>query len=282
MSIRTSWQIVRNAAAQWSADRASEMGAALAYYAAFSIAPLLLTSIMIAGLIFGEDAARGNVEAQLEQTMGKEGAHEVQDLLQSANRLRLGVWGTIIGVATLLFGALGAFLQLRSAFCRIWHLSTGCAGGVRSIILDYVLAFIMVMCCAVLLFISVAASAALTYANASLAEYLPAGHWVWRTVEFVVSFLLITLVFAVLYRVLSARRIRWRLIWYGAAITSLLFTIGKTLIGVYLGYFGTASYGAAGPLFALLIWIYYSAQIIFFGSELVQARRMHEAQRTSG
>ena len=282
MSIRTSWQIVRQAASQWSDDRASEMGAALAYFTMFSIAPLLIIAIAIASLVFGEDAARGNVETQLEQMIGKEAAHLVQELIKNANHPHVGIWATIVGVTTLVIGALSAFLELRSALCRIWHLQTDCGGSVVSIILDYVLAFIMVLCCGVLLFLSVAVSAVLNYLGEEFAANIPGSQWFWRAVVFLVSFALITLLFALIFRVLSARRIPWRLIWYGAAITSLLFTIGKTLIGLYLGYTGTAStYGAAGSLVALLIWIYYSSQILFFGAELVQARRMHEEKRSS-
>jgi membrane protein len=270
----SSFQILKHAAQQWSDDRASEMGAALSYYMMFSIAPLLIIAIAIAGLVFGEDAARGNVASQLEHTIGRDAARVVEELLKRVNQPRAGLWATVAGGATLIAGALGAFVQLRSALCRIWHLSPACGGGFLGMLLDYVIAFIMVLCCALLLLLSVATSAALVYLGDRFANRIPGGRGLWRTIEFLVSFALITLIFAVLFRVLSARRIPWGLIWYGAAITSLLFTIGKTLIGFYLGYTGTTSaYGAAGSLVALLIWIYYSAQIIFFGAELVQVRR---------
>jgi membrane protein len=282
MGIRSSWQLVRQAASQWSEDRASEMGAAVAYFTIFSIAPLLVIAIAIAGLVFGEDAARGNVETQLQQTIGKEAAHLVQELLKNANQPHVGIWATVAGGVVLVAGALGAFLELRSALCRIWHLNTSCASSFLGIILDYVIAFIMVLCCAVLLLVSVAISTALTYLNEEVFTDMPGSQALWQTVEFLVSFTLVTLIFAVMFRVLSARRIPWRLIWYGAGITSLLFTIGKTLIGFYLGYTGTAStYGAAGSLVVLLIWIYYSSQILFFGSELIQARRTYEASHSA-
>jgi len=282
MGLRTSLHILQTAARQWSADRASEKGAALAYFTLFSIAPLLIIAIAIAGLVFGEKAAREAVEAELNRAVGHDAADAVQGMLTQTSSPRAGILTTIAGIATLGLGALSAFLHLRGALCRIWHLEPPGGGGFLAMILDYVIAIIMVLCCGGLLLVSLTASTVLAFLGRNYADQIPGGQWPWQVLEFVVSFSFITLLFAVIFRVLSARRIPWRLIWYGATVTSLLFTIGKTLIGFYLGCTGTASaYGAAGSLVVFMIWVYYSSQIVFFGSELIQARRILAAERST-
>jgi len=266
--------VLRQAARQWSVDNASEMGAALAYFTLFSIAPLLVIAIAIAGLVYGPEAARGAVETQLNHLMSKPAAEAVQGMLKQINQPSTGIWATVAGFATLILGALGAFLHMRGALCRIWHLEPPGGRGFLAIILDYVLAIIMILCCGSLLLVSLTVSTALAFVGNRFAGRIPGGHGPWQTLEFLVSFGFLTLLFAVAFRVLSARRIPWGLIWYGAGVTSLLFTIGKTLIGYYLAYTGTKSaYGAAGSLVVFLIWVYYSSLIVFFGAELIQARR---------
>jgi membrane protein len=282
MDLRTSWHLLKTAAGQWSADHASEKGAALAYYTLFSIAPLLVIAITIAGLVFGEEAARGAVAAQLTDALGKDAAGAVQDLLAQVNEPGAGTFATVASIVTLLLGALGSFLHLRSALSRIWRLSPPGGGGILAIVLDYAIAVLLVLLTGGLLLVSVIASAVLTYLGQRFEGHIPGGHLPWRILEFVVSVAFLTLVFAVIFRVCSANRIAWGLVWFGAALTSLLFTIGKTLIGLYLGSTGTASaYGAAGSLVLFLIWVYYSAQILFFGAELIQARRQQEASRAA-
>jgi membrane protein len=293
MALEADWHILRQAARQWSADHASEMGAALAYFTLFSIAPLLIIAIGIAGLVFGPEAAQGAVEGQLTQIVGPDAAHAIQGMLKRINRPTAGFWATVAGSVTIVLGALGAFLHLRSALCRIWHLEPSGGGGILATILNYVLAIVMVLCCGGLLLVSMTASTALAFLGNRYAGRIPGGQGLWQTLEFIVSVGFMTLLFAVAFRVLSARRIPWGLIWYGAAVTSLLFTIGKTLIGYYLAYFaapqpsadqGSAAgavspFGAAGSLVVFLIWVYYSSQIVFFGAELIQVRRTQAGQR---
>jgi membrane protein len=279
MRLRTSLLLLKAAAVQWSADRAAAQGAALAYYTLFSIAPLLVIAIAIAGLVFGKEAARGEVTAQLTEALGKETAEAIQGLLQEVNKPQTGGWAAAAGIATLLVGALGVFLHLRGALCTIWRLEPPGGGGILAIVFDYLLAIIMVLCCGVLLLASLAATSVLAYLSQEFKRQLPWAQWPWQAVEFLTSVALFTVLVALLYYLLSGRRIPWRLTWYGAAITSLLLTVGKTLIGWYLGTTGTASaYGAAGSLVVFLIWVYYSAQILFFGAELIQARRLAEVR----
>jgi membrane protein len=279
MAEQSTWASLRQAISQWSSDHASEMGAALAYYSVFSIAPLLIIVIAVAGLVFGEDAARGAVEAQLSSTMNAQAAHFVQDVLQQLNRPRVGLLSTVIGGVTLLFGALGAFLHLRGALCRIWKLSPSSSATWLAMLVDYLLALSMVLSSVVLMLVLLTVNAALIYLGKT--RWLPGGQGLWQGLEFLVSFGLMSLLFGALFWVLSGRRIPWRLIWYGAGITALLFTIGKSIIGFYLGLVaGSGSaYGAAGSLVVFLLWIYYSSLIVFFGAELVQVRRRQEGVR---
>jgi membrane protein len=281
MAAQSTWATLRQAARQWSSDHASEMGAALAYYSVFSIAPLLVIVIAIAGLVFGGDAARGAVEAELSSTMNAQAAHYVQEVLRELNRPRVGILSTVVGCVTLLFGALGVFLQLRSALCRIWRLSPSSSATWLAMLIDYLLALSMVLCCVLLMLVLLTANAVLIYLGRTSIHWLPGGQGPWQGVEFLISFAIMTLLFAALFWVLSGRRIRWRWIWYGAGVTALLFTVGKSIIGFYLGLVaGSGSaYGAAGSLVVFLIWIYYSAQIVFFGAELVQVRRQQEGVR---
>jgi len=262
------------------------MGAALAYLSLFSIAPLLVIAISIAGLVFGPDAARGAVETQLNQALNnnKTAVDFVLGMLKQVNRPKTGLLATIAGFVALVVGALGVFLHLRGALRRIWRLEPPGGGGFLATLLDYLLAIIMVLCCGGLLLVSLTVSTALafvgTFVGNRFTSRFPGGPLLCQSLEFLVSFAFITLLFAIVFRVLSARRIPWGQIWYGAAVTSLLFTVGKTLIGYYLAYTGTASaYGAAGSLVVFLIWVYYSSQIVFFGAEVVQARRMLAAGR---
>jgi membrane protein len=230
--------------------------------------------------VFGEEAAHGVVKAQLGDALGTDAAGAVQELIKQTYEHPAGIWASAASVATMMVGALGAFLHLRGALCRIWKLEPPGGGGILALVLNYALAIFMVLCCGGLLLALLSASAVLTYLGQQVESHLEGGRLPWRAMEFGISFAFSTVLFAVIFRVLSARRIPWGLTWYGAAVTSLLFTIGKTLLGFYLGTTGTASaYGAAGSLVVFLIWVYYSAQIVFFGAELVQARRTLAAER---
>jgi membrane protein len=267
----TSIRIITRAAQQWSANRDARLGAALAYYALFSVAPLLLIAMLIAGAVFGEEAARGQVEQHLKGQVGPEIALTIQRLVQSASEPRTAL-APSLGLALLIVGALGMFLHLRGSLCMIWKLEPPRGSTLLGMLWDYTLALAMVLFCGVLLFASLAASMLVSIFQTHLEKWAPGLPWQW--VEMGLSFLYLAILFAAIYRILSGGRIPLRYVAYGAFVAAVLFTIGKVLLSYYLVYTSTASvYGAAGSLVAFLIWIYYSSQILFFGAELIQARR---------
>jgi membrane protein len=278
MGLTTSIRILIQAARQFSADGAAQMGAALAYYALFSIAPLLVLAVMLSGLIFGEQAARDRVRKHLTEVVGPESAREVNTLMESANKPSGGTVAAVLGVIALVLGALGVFLHARRCLCTIWHLDTQGSRRVLATLLNYLLAIIMVLCVGALLFLSLALSTAVPLLVQYMGKNSPLGTRSWRWLDAGVTFGLLTLFFALVFRVMSGRRIAWRHVLYGSFVSALLFTGGKTLISLYLAYTSTASaYGAAGSLVVFLVWVYYSSQITFFGAELVQARRTRAA-----
>jgi membrane protein len=250
------------------------MGAALAYYALFSTAPLFILAVMLSGPIFGEQAARERVRKHLTDVVGPETAREVNHLMETAAKPAGGGLAAALGGAALLLGALSVFLHLRRCLCVIWRLDLPERQGAIKTLFNYLVATMMVLGVGILLFLSLTASTALPLLVDFLDKDFPVGARFWQWLDAGVSFALLTLFFAFVFRVMSERRILWRHVLYGSVITALLFTAGKTLIGLYLAYTGTASaYGAAGSWVVFLVWMYYSAQITFFGAELVQARR---------
>jgi membrane protein len=258
----------RQSITAWVDDYAPSMGAALAYYSLFSIAPLLLIVVSIAGLVFGPDAARGEIFGELRDLVGDQGADAAQGLLQSVNKPAQGIVGTVVGIAALLVGAASVFGELQDALDRIWRAPPRPGSGLWNLLRTRLVSFGMVLGVGFLLIVSLVASAAI----AAVAK-LYAGAFVgWSIVaeglNFALSFAVVTATFAMIYKLLPRVPIGWRDVWTGAAVTSLLFAIGKSLIGVYLGRSGFASgFGAAGSLIVLLVWTYYSAQIFLLGAE---------------
>jgi membrane protein len=269
-----SLQIVMRACQQWSANGDSRLGAALAYYALFSIAPLLVIAITIAGVVYGDVAARGEVKKTLSSYIDRDSAATVEKLVESAGATPATVWSQLLSVGLLVFGALGAFVHLRASLCLIWRLEPPKMNSVLATLLDYLLALIMVLCTGVLLLGSVAASLTVSYVRTYLDRQFTIAWFPWDWVEFGISLIFLTLLFAAIYRILSDRRITWSYVAYGAGAASLLFTVGKVVLSYYFIYAGVASaYGAAGSLVVFLVWVYYSSQTLFFGAELIQARR---------
>ncbi|HEX4928247.1 MAG TPA: YihY/virulence factor BrkB family protein [Burkholderiales bacterium] len=261
--------LLRDAAASWSADYAPSMGAALSYYSLFSIAPLLLIVIGIAGLAFGEDAARGAIVVQLQDLIGRDSAKAVQALLEAADKPKQGILSTLIGVAVLLLGSTTVFAELQNDLDRIWRApAREQASGWWQLLRTRLLSFGMILGIAFLLMVSLVLSTAL----AALGRWWSPAFGDWEAlahgVDIAVSFALITVVFALIYRFIPRVHVAWHDVWLGAAVTSLLFALGKFLIGLYLGRSAIAStFGAAGSLVVLLVWVYYSAQIFLFGAE---------------
>ena len=270
----TSLHIIYRAGQKWSENGGTRMGAALAYYALFSIAPMLLIAVHSAGAVFGEDAAKGKVHDQLKALMGEDIALEVQKMVETAGQPHDTFWTPIVSVIFLIAGALGAFLHVRGALSTIWKLEPPHGNSWLGMLFDYFLAVVMVFIMATLLLISLACSLVVPILKRSLRDSPVPLDDSWQWIETGASFVFLTILFALSYRILSGGRIPWGYVCYGALIAAVLFTIGKVLVGYYILYSGAASmYGAAGSLVIFLMWVYYSSQTLFFGAELIQARR---------
>jgi membrane protein len=264
--------ILKRAVNRFIDDDCPTMAAALAYYTTFSLAPLLLIIISVVGLIFGREAVQHDIQGQIQALIGQGPASQVGSLVQNAGQhSSSGVVGTILGVLALLFGASGCFSQLQSSLNQIWHVKPDPrVGGIRNFVTHRILSFGMIMAIAFLLVVSLAVTAALSAFGDFISAYLPRGFSgpLLQVLGFVASLAVITTLFAAMFKVLPDAKIRWRDVWIGAGLTALLFTIGKFLIGMYLGHSGTASaYGAAGSLVLVVLWIYYSSMIFLFGAE---------------
>ncbi len=263
------WSLSRQAVDAWIEDYAPSMGAALAYYTLFSIAPLLLIVIGVAGLVFGDDAARGEIFGQLRGLMGDEGAAAVERLLQAADKPEGGTIATITGTAMLLLGAMTVFGELQNALDRIWRApARKKAAGWWNLLRSRVLSFGMILGISFLLMVSLVMSAVL----AALGRLWGPSFKGWETaahlIDLFVSFAIVTVLFALIYKIIPRVRIQWRDVWMGAAVTAALFAVGKFIIGLYLGKSSVASaFGAAGSLVVMMVWVYYSAQIFLLGAE---------------
>ncbi len=277
---RDAWQLARQAFADWREDGAPRLGAALAYYTLFSLAPLLLAAIAIAGLAFGEEAARGRIVAELEALVGRAGAEAVQQLVASSRRPEAGIFATIVALGTLLLGASGVFVELRNALNVIWEVKAP-ASGLAAAVRTRLAAFGLVVAVGFLLLVSLVVSAALSAVGRTLAGGAEPAAML-QALNTVASLGVITVLFAMLFKFLPDADIAWRDVWVGALTTSALFSAGKYLIGLYLARSSVSStFGAAGSVVILMVWIYYAAQIFFFGAELTQAYARRRARSSS-
>lgn len=272
--------VFKKTATEFSDDKAQRLGAALAYYTIFSIAPLLLIAVQIASIVFRN--AQQKITAQMHSVMGPSVANSLTELLGNANKHKGGgALATIIGVITLILGAAGVFGQLKDALNTIWNVESKPAGGIVGFIKQRFLSMAMVMGVGFLLLVSLLFDAVLGALGGWISARVPGGESLLHIVGLVVSFGLVTVLFAMMFRFLPDARVEWRDVWLGAAFTSLLFVIGKFALGVYLGKGAVGSaYGAAGSLVVILVWVYWSAQILFFGAEFTQVyAREHGSRR---
>ena len=268
------WQILKTTWQEWNEDEASQLAAALSYYTAVSVAPLLVLVVVIAGLFLGQEAAQGQLITQLRAGMGTEGAQFLETVLQNADQPTLAGAAGILSFLTLLWGSTNVFAQLQNSLNKIWNVERKPGAGIWATLRSRLLSFTMVLGVAFLLLVSLVVSSLLIVFVDWGHGLLPGADWVWQVVNFLISFVVITLLFAAIFKVLPDVAIAWRDVWLGAAVTALLFTIGKYLLGLYLANAGSA-YGAVGSLVVFLIWVFYSAQILFMGAEFTQvyARR---------
>jgi membrane protein len=260
--------LLRDSFYAWIDDNAPAHGAALAYYTVFALAPLLIIVIAIAGLVFGREAAQGHILSQIQGLVGEQGGRAVQAMLENARQPGAGIVASVIGLIMLIIASTGVFAQLQVSLDTIWRVTPKPGRGILGIIRDRLLSFLMVLVAGFLLLVSLVLSAALAALGKFFSYLLPVPEAVLHGVNFVVSFAVITLLFAAIYKVLPDAKISWSDVWIGAAVTSLLFSLGKFVIGLYLGKGSVASaYGAAGSLVIILVWVYYSAQILLYGAE---------------
>lgn len=284
MNIKQVWSLIKAAFSSWLDDYAPSMGAALAYYTMFSIAPLLLIVISTAGLVFGEEAVRGEIFGQLQGLMGDRGAEAVQGLLESVSKPEEGIAGTLFGTVLLLIGATTVFGELQNAFDRIWRVpSKSKDEGVWRLVRSRLLSFGIILGIGFLMMVSLVFGAAMAALGKWWGPYFASLEILVTALNFLVSFALTTVMFAMLYKFMPRVKIHWEDVWAGAAVTALLFTVGKLLIGIYIGKSAISSgFGAAGSLVVVLVWVYYSAQIFLLGAEFTWIyARMHGSRKES-
>lgn len=263
------WLMARSAVEGWIADRASSMGAALAYYTFFSMAPLLLIVISVAGLLLGREAAQGHLMVELSGLVGQTAAASIQTVMASASEPSDNWWGTLIGLGVMVVGATTVFAELQDSLDRIWQVPqrpTG--GGLWGLLRARVLSFGLILGLAFLLMVSLVFGALITAMGRWWSDTL--GDWVRlaQALNLGFGFMLTTTIFALIFKLMPRAKVEWRDVWVGAIVTALLFSLGKALIGLYLGASGIASaYGAAGSLVLVLLWVYYSAQVFLLGAE---------------
>lgn len=271
MDLKTIWEMLKATFQGWSEDKATMLAAALSFYTTFSLAPLLVIVMAIASLAFGEEAVRNLILAQIMGLVGPDGAQAIQTMMVNAPWPGESLVAAAIGIVTLLFGASGVFIQLKSALNIIWEVKPKHNKGFFGIIKGYFFSFSMVVSSGFLLLVSLIVSAALAALGNFIGGYLPGNEILLHIFNFVFSFVVIALLFALIYKVVPDAIVAWNDVWIGAAATSLLFALGKFLIGLYLGHSAVGSaYGAAGSLAILMLWVYYSAQIFLLGAEFTQ------------
>jgi membrane protein len=267
MRVRRIWDLFRQTASKWIDINAPRLGAALAFYTLFSIAPLLVVSVSIAGLVFGHEAAQNQIAGQIQYVVGHEGGQVVQSILQSAYKPASGIAAAVVGFLMLLFGASGVFGELRDSLNTVWGVQSTGGAGLIGVIKYRFISFAMVLGIGFLLLVSLVLSAAISAVGKFFEGHLPVPEAVLQFGSTGLTFVAVTILFALLYKVVPDVDVEWRDVAIGAAFTSLLFSVGKMLIGLYLGKASVGSaYGAAGSVVVFIVWVYYSAQIFFFGA----------------
>jgi membrane protein len=285
MSAKTLFQIFKMTFASWSRHEAPRLGAALAFYTILSLSPLVIIVLALAGLIFSRSTAQAHILSQVRGMIGPDGGKAVESMLANAQRPAAGILGTIVGLLNLLFGASGVFTELRFALNLIWEVKPEKASGVVGLLRERFFSFGMVLSIGFLLLVSLVVSTVLAAIGKFFGGLLPVPSPVVAVLNFFLSYLGVAVLFGLIFRLVPETKVRWRNVWLGALVTGLFFSIGKTLIGLYLGKSSVGSaYGAAGSVIVITVWVYYSAQIFFFGAEFTYAyteRRSPDPQAVS-
>ncbi len=271
VSATSVWGLIKQTAVSWDKINAPRLGAALAFYTLLSIAPLLVVCIGIAGMIFGHEMARGQIAYQIQTVVGPHGGKALLGVLEQAAQPAASFTATAVGFLTLLFGASGVFGELRDSLNAVWGVQTNSTAGIMGLIKSRFISFAMVLAIGFLLLVSLVLSAVISAVGKYFQSHLPVPEPALQFGSFAVSFLAVTLLFALLYKVVPDVHIEWQDVAIGAAVTSALFSTGKFLIGLYIGKASVGSaYGAAGSLVVFMVWVYYSAQIFFLGAQFTR------------
>ena len=272
------WSLLRETASRFSGHKASLLGAALAYYAVFSLGPLMVIAIAIAGFAFGDEAARGEVSGQLKNLLGDAGAQAVEAMLSGADRHHNGLFAATIGVGTLLFAAIWIVVALKEALNTIWDVVALPSAGIWSIAKSYLASVVGVMVLGFLLLVSLLVTTVLTAAAAYITPFVSVA--LLHAMSFLLSFAVVSLLFAMMFKWLLDTDVAWGDVWLGAIVTAVLFEAGKLLIGLYIAKQGLEStYGAASSIVVVLIWVYYNAQIVLAGAEFTRVYAEHHGSK---
>jgi membrane protein len=281
--VKRIWELLKLTATEWVRRDAPRMGASLAFYSLLSMAPLVVLVLGICALVFGSVRAQQQILAQFNQMIGYESTAVLKTVLKSAEHPTAGIWANIVGLITLLIGASGVLIELRTALNQLWGVPMPeSSSGLKGLIRDRVLSFGMVLGIGFLLLVSLLVSAALAVIGKFFGTFAWIPAEVWELINFVASVAIITGMFGLIFRFVPDTRLPWSAIWRGAGATAVLFTLGKTAIGIYLGKAGVGSaYGAAGSLVVLIVWIYYSAQIFYYGAILTHIYAVGQASEAA-
>jgi membrane protein len=272
MKRKSLWQFLKDVFTQWFGDEPFLLASSLSYYTLFSLAPLLIIAIAVAGFVFGREAAQNQIVETVGGMIGPESAEAIQGMIQNASaKPKTGIISTVVGAVTLLIGAGGVVGQLQTSLNKIWEVEPKSGQGIWVFIRQRFISFAMVLAVGFLLLVSLVVTALLTGFSQFLGSLMGGAEFIGHVLDIVVSFGFITLLFAMIYKFVPDVQIQWSDVWIGAALTAILFTIGKYLIGLYLGSTGASSaYGAAGSLVTVLLWVYYSSLIFLLGAEFTQ------------
>jgi membrane protein len=269
------WMILKQAALHWSRHKDARQGAALAYYSVFSIGPVIVIAISVAGLAFGREAANGEVAASIKGMLGDTGANAVQAMLADAGRPRRGLLATLLGTGALVFAAIGVVVQLKDALNIVWEVKETPADGIWQFLRSYVVSLAAILALGFLLLTSMIITAAVAAFAHTASAYVQ--EWLLHLVSTLISFSVVSVLFAMMFKWLPDAAVDWYDVWLGAIVTAVLFEFGKSAIGFYIGKQGLEStYGAAASIVVILIWVYYSAQIVLLGAEITHAFATHQ------
>jgi membrane protein len=278
--LRTVWELARQTALEWNRHEGTRLGASLAFYAVLSLAPLVILAVALAGYVVGIDAAQEQVLLQFQALLGPAGANAVRSMINHAQSLHATSIVSVLGVLTLLFGASQVFSELQSALNKIWEVNSFKIGGILALVRQRFFSVGLVLAIGLLLLVSLLASAAIAAIGKFMGGALPLPEWVLGGFDFALSVIGTSALFALIFHYMPDTRTRWIDSWIGGLVTALLFSLGKSLIGLYLGKAGIGTeYGEAGSLVVVVVWVYYSSQIFYFGAELTHVLSEDRATR---